>query len=232
MGFADSDGLFRRFARIWFVIVLSLAMVISPYFLKGVLHSGENTSTRSIDIVFGNHFLQGLLFMAAFAMNFGMTFWVSFVAGLVMYRNLHLHTFGQIQSKLFPIYFTIGLLTGVIMLGVTIFQIRSLNKLTYDQETLIGAVAVIVMANVLNKFWLGPVSTSIMMKKHKMEKEENDKNKLDQNLMYRDLKKKFGKIHGMSTLLNLAAMVSNVYVLYWLAISVQDLAEISIKTAA
>jgi len=40
----------------------------------------------------------------------GTSFYVSFIAGIVMFKNLPRQTFGRLQSKLFPLYF--GLLTA------------------------------------------------------------------------------------------------------------------------
>jgi len=88
----------------------------------------------------------------AFSMLLGMQFWVSFVAGeyviyalisissrvpfmcevshviyttplgVVMYTNLPRHTFGYIQSKLFPKYFQISTVLITIVVGTFVWE--------------------------------------------------------------------------------------------------------------
>ncbi|XP_011404217.1 PREDICTED: transmembrane protein 205-like [Amphimedon queenslandica] len=46
--------------------------------------------------------------LGSFSGWFGTQLWVTFFAGLTMYKHLPRHTFGYIQSKLFPKYFLFG----------------------------------------------------------------------------------------------------------------------------
>ncbi|CAM9431647.1 unnamed protein product [Ascophyllum nodosum] len=47
--------------------------------------------------------------MLAFSAWTGSTLWVTFIAGITMFRNMPRQAFGKIQSKLFPAYFQLHL---------------------------------------------------------------------------------------------------------------------------
>ena len=63
-----------------------------------------------------------------FATWFGTQFWVTFVAGIVQFKNLTRQQFGKLQSKLFPIYFLLGCACNTIMLGSLAFGPSGLAK--------------------------------------------------------------------------------------------------------
>lgn len=215
MAFEDKEGLYRRFTRVWHILIILGLLLFAPYLFNS--SSDAISNTKGIQIIFGECFMCGLVFLASFAMNFGMAIWVTFVAGLVMYKNLPVHTFGAIQSKLFPYFFLIGSITGLAMLFVTFLQARTLGALSMDQKLLVIAVGCVAFPYILNGLWFGPVSTEAVLEKHRMEKEEPDETKRNNDPKYKDVRKRFGQIHGIMTIFNLFAMLANTYILYWLS---------------
>jgi hypothetical protein len=59
--------------------------------------------------------LARVLHLLAFSVALGTGFWVTFVAGIVMFNALPRRQFGFIQSKLFPAYFQVGNVCEVFM---------------------------------------------------------------------------------------------------------------------
>ena len=49
--------------------------------------------------------------------NLGMIVYVTFIAGLTMFKNLPRQTFGRLQSKLFPQYFALSVSTVILQLA-------------------------------------------------------------------------------------------------------------------
>jgi len=66
--------------------------------------------------------MNSVVMLFTFASWFGASFWVSFVAGLVMFNNLPRHVFGKLQAKLFPAYFKYSLYMMVACLAATVFD--------------------------------------------------------------------------------------------------------------
>lgn len=185
--------------------------------------SGERAAKQPF--IFGECLTYAILFISAFAFNFGMTLWVTFVAGIVMYKNLPLHTFGHIQSKLFPLYFLIEAVTSFIMLAVAAYSARNHSDLLWEYKVVMGSLTVSFISAVLNGFFVGPRSTAIMFKKHQLEKDISDKLALEENPEYRSLKKEFGKTHGISALLNIIGLGGCCYILYWMSLLIHELAK-------
>ena len=82
-----------------------------------------------------------------------------------------------------------------------------------------AAHTVNLLAVLSNALYFGPLSTTTMFEKHKLEKEEHagdavgpieeDKAvKLRQNKRYVELEKKFSRLHGYSAMANLVALIA------------------------
>ena len=99
------------------VIAIVCALAVSVFLTTNGYSGGDSQSLWRI--------VPRLFHILAFSMWLGTQFWVSFIAGklascvlrvsilifragITMYSNLPRHTFGYIQSKLFPKYFQIG----------------------------------------------------------------------------------------------------------------------------
>ncbi|XP_062183525.1 uncharacterized protein LOC133887553 isoform X1 [Phragmites australis] len=48
-----------------------------------------------------------LAHLLSFATSWGAALWASFIGGIIMLKNLPRHQFGNLQSKMFPAYFTL-----------------------------------------------------------------------------------------------------------------------------
>lgn len=66
--------------------------------------------------------MSNVVMLFTFAAWFGASFWVSFVAGLVMFNNLPRHVFGKLQAKLFPAYFKYSLWMMLVCLAATVVE--------------------------------------------------------------------------------------------------------------
>ncbi|MBN3302219.1 TM205 protein, partial [Amia calva] len=73
--------------------------------------------------------LLHLVFLSTF---WGMQIWVTFISGFVMDNNLNRHTFGYIQSRLFPFYFHMG--SACAFFNLTIFTMYHPSDLLDDRE--------------------------------------------------------------------------------------------------
>ncbi|KAF5908143.1 transmembrane protein, partial [Clarias magur] len=71
--------------------------------------------------------LVKVLHLLFISFTWGMQVWVSFIAGLVLLSKVSLHTFGLVQSKLFPMYFYCLLASNTVSLAIyTVYHPRKL----------------------------------------------------------------------------------------------------------
>jgi len=123
---------------------------------------------------------------------FGQNFYTTVSVGPVSFKTLPRRCFGVLQSKLFPIYFTMQLITTKLMiLTSTCFPALSPQYLN-----------VALVLTYLNRRFLEPKSTDIMFSRYDME----DAGRKDA-VEYKALGKEFGKIHGTSAMLNLISLI-------------------------
>ena len=139
----------------------------------------------------------GFVHMLAFGSWFGTLVWTSFVLGIVAFKNLPRQTFGKLQSKLFPKYFALSTAVPGILLATLYYSTGGMPPL---QE--VRLLAISLVCSLINLVYTEPVATSVMFERYQLE-----------NAAVRDedairvLKKKFGKFHGISSLLNLIVLV-------------------------
>eukprot|EP01119_Soliformovum_irregulare_P000521 TRINITY_DN10362_c0_g1_i1.p2 TRINITY_DN10362_c0_g1~~TRINITY_DN10362_c0_g1_i1.p2 ORF type:complete len:199 (-),score=29.70 TRINITY_DN10362_c0_g1_i1:43-639(-) len=142
----------------------------------------------------------------AYASLFGMLQWVTWIGGIVQFKNLPRQQFGNLQSKLFPWYFRLGVLSNAILL-YTYLQMHPglLSKTRITMELLTDAeqfqlflLATSLIAQLANMLSVGPWSTDVMFQKHKLEKSSNPN-----EAQLAALSRKFNMLHGVSSLLNL-----------------------------
>jgi len=163
--------------------------------------------------------------LLSFASFFGCTMWVTFVAGLVMFRNMPRHAFGRLQAKLFPRYFQFS----IIMVGMCICldlmttKTNTLLKLSKPQQMNLYFIFLTLLVNLLI---IEPKTTAIMFERHIVErrlgtgqevgklKPVDPKKALDPELVA--LSKRFGMMHGISSTLNLATVCLAAWHLCWL----------------
>nr|XP_033779782.1 ras-related protein Rab-3D isoform X1 [Geotrypetes seraphini]XP_033779783.1 ras-related protein Rab-3D isoform X1 [Geotrypetes seraphini]XP_033779784.1 ras-related protein Rab-3D isoform X1 [Geotrypetes seraphini]XP_033779785.1 ras-related protein Rab-3D isoform X1 [Geotrypetes seraphini]XP_033779786.1 ras-related protein Rab-3D isoform X1 [Geotrypetes seraphini] len=135
-----------------------------------------------------------LLFLST---AWGMQVWVTFVAGFVLIRGVSRHTFGLVQSKLFPFYFYAVL--GCSFLNLALYAMYHLRELLSSGETLqISLFFVCMVLAAVNARWFSPTTSKVMLKMQEIEKEhglgmemasandsrQNQKDAADQNFDY------------------------------------------------
>ena len=115
--------------------------------------------------------------------------------------------FGRLQAKLFPIYFTLLAATSVLQAATLALG----PGLARPQAVTLG---VGLAATLLNLVVVEPASTRSMFERYELESlgaAARDEARVAA------LRKEFGKLHGLSSLLNLAAVVTAVAHGAWLA---------------
>ncbi|KAJ7317066.1 hypothetical protein JRQ81_003228 [Phrynocephalus forsythii] len=165
----------------------------------------------------------------------GMEIWVTFIAGFVLIRGVSRHTFGLVQSKLFPFYFyTLLACTAV---NLAIFAAYHPRELLNAGETV--QIAVFFTCLVLaaaNASWFSQVTTNTMFKMQEIEREhglgvevglsaQREAYKLlkEKDAKYRSLRQKFFKFHGLSSLCNLGCVICTGINLAYLALHLNSL---------
>ena len=186
-----------------------------------------------------------VIHLFSFACFYGCSMWVTFVAGLVMFKSLPRHVFGKLQAKLFPKYFQFSILWIIISLGmevVVLYDYHQSPQMNSDMKKLLMPkkqscilFAILVML-LINLYVLEPKTTKIMFKRHVVERKMNTGHevgvtkpapsileaaeKSDVELLA-SLSKEFGKLHGMSASLNLLALIFGTWHLCWLGSLIQ-----------
>lgn len=143
--------------------------------------------------------------LTLWAALFGGHLWHGFIGGPVTFKALPRQTFGLIQSKIFPIYFAAGTIIPAALAGNIAYANGGFN----DLPTLpLSILAVPFVANLINWVYLGPKATKLMFERHAQEKKEGvdahkDKDRISPKI--KAMNKQFAKLHGFSSLLNLAS---------------------------
>jgi len=152
-----------------------------------------------------------LAHLLCFATAWGAALWVTFIGGIIMFKNLPRHQFGNLQSKMFPAYFSmVGVCCGT---SVACFGYLHpwKSSSTVEKYQLVFLLSALFF-NLSNLFVFTPMTVGMMKERHKIEREENigeevgwSKNKetAKVNPKLAAMNKKFGMIHGLSSLANI-----------------------------
>eukprot|EP00164_Ancoracysta_twista_P013516 GFYU01021622.1.p1 GENE.GFYU01021622.1~~GFYU01021622.1.p1 ORF type:complete len:205 (+),score=54.42 GFYU01021622.1:131-745(+) len=156
-----------------------------------------------------------------FAISVGTQFWVTFIAGPVMFMNLPKQTFGHIQGKLFPRYFQFLTLLNIISILDFIFLVKPANSMELSSENMTQlytffATLVFTMTNLLV---VEPATTAVMKLRHKLHRDLGDS--VDDSVEMKNLNKQFGMWHGISSLLNLFNLAGYLFHAYFIAAKLQ-----------
>ncbi|KAF8641020.1 hypothetical protein AX17_000665 [Amanita inopinata Kibby_2008] len=153
------------------------------------------------------------LYMIAYAWMFGMSLWITFFGGIIAYRALPRQQFGTLQHKTFPIYFTISILLSSYMLTYWVFMhpdvMIHIARPTVADVAQAYALLTVLGAQSFNRFVVGPMTSRTMFQRHRLEKEEG-KNYNEPNVssQMKALNRRFGMLHGISSLANLSAVIA------------------------
>jgi hypothetical protein len=126
-----------------------------------------------------------------------------------MFKNLPRQTFGRLQAHLFPAYFSI-LAACLAVQALTLWLTPGVG-LAQKQAVTLGVGLAATLGNLLVA---EPAATASMFKRYAL---ENAGAAARDEGAIAALKKEFGKLHGISSLLNLIALVACVAHGAWLA---------------
>ena len=146
--------------------------------------------------------------LTSWAISLGTMIYVTFFAGIAMFKNLPRQTFGRLQSRLFPLYFSVVASCSVFALSSLYFGPGLLQRQAVTLGTTLGAT-------LLNLFFVEPAATRSMFERYEHENDAGGGKRDEARIAA--LKKDFGKWHGLSSAANLAALVAAVAHGAWLA---------------
>ncbi|GKV40472.1 hypothetical protein SLEP1_g48117 [Rubroshorea leprosula] len=157
-----------------------------------------------------------LAHLLSFSTAWGAALWVTFIGGIIMYKNLPRHQFGNLQSKMFPAYFSmVGICCAISM--VSFGYLHPWKSSSTAEKYQLGFLASALAFNLTNLFVFTPMTIEMMKQRHKVEKEENIGEEIGRskntevakvNPKLAAMNKKFGMIHGLSSLANIMAFGS------------------------
>ncbi|XP_056884818.1 transmembrane protein 205 [Takifugu flavidus] len=176
-----------------------------------------------------------VLHLLVLSFTWGMQVWVTFIAGFVLVQQVTLHTFGLVQSKLFPVYFYCQMGSSVISLALyAVYHPRELLNGHESVQMALYFVALIMAF--LNAQWFGPSVTELMLQKMEIEKSHGLGNQIgwksqreayaklrEQDPKYRGYRNSFGRYHGLSSLCNLVGFLCTTTNLVYLALNLSNI---------
>mmetsp|Transcript_4363 Transcript_4363/g.11486 ORF Transcript_4363/g.11486 Transcript_4363/m.11486 type:complete len:220 (+) Transcript_4363:59-718(+) len=173
--------------------VASVSALAAPQRLKGI---GESLAP---------------LLSLSWGVLFGSQVWVSLVSGITMFRTVPRHTFGKLQSKLFPAYFQLSTICSSLLTIATAALMPS-NRLLHT------CAGLSLASSLVNLVYLEPQTTATMYERHAIERELGIGVSMKDapatvemakaNTELQRLNKKFGMYHGISSLSNLIGLVA------------------------
>ncbi|XP_004595566.1 transmembrane protein 205 [Ochotona princeps] len=180
--------------------------------------------------------LLKVIHLLALSGAWGMQVWVTFASGFLLFRALPRHTFGQVQSKLFPYYFYISVGCAFFNLCV-VAPLRAWEQLTFWETSKLCLLLLSLFLAATNALWLEPRTTAAMRVMHAVEKERGLGGEVagspqgpdlyrqlrDKDPKYKAVRQNFFRLHGMSSLCNLGCLVSNGLCLVGLALGLRSI---------
>ncbi|EIN13652.1 hypothetical protein PUNSTDRAFT_117368 [Punctularia strigosozonata HHB-11173 SS5] len=161
------------------------------------------------------------LYLVLYGWLLGMSLWVTFFGGFIALKALPRHQFGALQHRTFPVYFSVSIALSTILLlmwTTTHPDVLSyIAKPTHVDVAQAYALAFVLVNQTINQLVVGPLTSRTMFQRHKLEKDEgknyNDPAASD---AMKALNRKFGMLHGVSSLCNLGANLALIFHGLWL----------------
>lgn len=190
------------------VAFLAVGVIFSPETF-GSKSDGENSTSKLAIYLKLAHLL-------CYSTAFGTALWVTFIGGIIMFKNLPRHQFGNLQSKMFPAYFSMVGICCAVSVGSFAYLHPWKSSSTAEKYQL-GFLLSAFAFNLANLLVFTPMTIEMMKQRHKVERESNigeevgwSKNvevaKVNPKL--KAMNKKFGMIHGLSSLANIMSFGS------------------------
>ncbi|CAD6252382.1 unnamed protein product [Miscanthus lutarioriparius] len=152
-----------------------------------------------------------LVHVLSFATAWGAGLWVTFIGGIVMFKYLPRHQFGSLQGKMFPAYFM--LISACSAISVAAFAyLHPWKTASTIERYQLGFLISALGCNLSNLLVFTPMTVEMMMKRHKMEKDlgigtevgySKNAEMAKRNPALAAMNRKFGMIHGLSSLANI-----------------------------
>lgn len=106
---------------------------------------------------------------------FGISFWVTFVAGVLLFKYLPRHQFGSVQGKIFPYYFALSLVLTSLALASWVHLEGGLDLLAAiksgnEDGKVVACLGGAALLSALQLLVLGPCVTQAMEARNKKEK--------------------------------------------------------------
>ncbi|KAJ5095664.1 hypothetical protein NUU61_005020 [Penicillium alfredii] len=141
----------------------------------------------------------------------------SFVGGIIAFRALPRPQFASLQTAIFPIYFSMQTALPVVV-GLTASrggQALGLSGLTAPENccSTLLPMATVAVTGLVNLFVLRPLTTNVM-RERKHQETRDGKKSYDAGPHSKEmlaLNKKFGRVHGISSLVNMVSLIATVY---------------------
>ncbi|OQE28675.1 hypothetical protein PENSTE_c003G01505 [Penicillium steckii] len=147
----------------------------------------------------------------------GTQFFQSFVGGIVAFRALPRPQFASLQTAIFPVYFSMQTALPVVV-ALTASrggQALGLSGLVAPENRLntFLPMATVAITGLINMFVLRPLTVNIM-RERKHQETRDGKRSYDPAPHSKEmvaLNKRFGRLHGMSSLVNMVSFIATVY---------------------
>ncbi|CAA3003806.1 transmembrane 205 [Olea europaea subsp. europaea] len=192
-------------------------LTAAAFLAVGAVFSPETFGSKSIGL--HSPMLITLLKLAhllCFSTAFGAALWVTFVGGIIMFKNLPRHQFGNLQSKMFPAYFSMVGVCCAVSMGAFGY-LHPWKTSTTAEKYQIGFLLAAFAFNLTNLFVFTPMTIEMMKQRHKIEREASIGDEIGwtknqevakKNPKLASMNKKFGMIHGLSSLANIISFGS------------------------
>ncbi|GAA97413.1 uncharacterized protein L969DRAFT_94467 [Mixia osmundae IAM 14324] len=152
---------------------------------------------------------------------FGVTVWHTFFNGPIAYKTLPRMQFGNLQSKLFPVYFASASAAAAIALATFIkihpeirSSVWSFSRGPTFQAWTIGAG--VLLPSLLNWAAIGPWVTGIMFERHRLEKREGKAyTDPEPSEEMKTLNSRFITAHSVSSIVNLVVVIALAWHTAW-----------------
>ncbi|EXB59332.1 hypothetical protein L484_001912 [Morus notabilis] len=189
------------------VVFLAVGVIFSPETF-GSKSDGLNSPKLST-------YLK-LAHLLSFSTAWGAALWVTFIGGIILFKNLPRHQFGNLQSKMFPAYFSmVGVCCAI---SVASFgYLHPWKSSDTAEKYQLGFLLSAFAFNLANLFVFTPMTIEMMKQRHKVEREQNIGDEIGWsknvevakvNPKLAAMNKKFGMIHGLSSLANIMSFGS------------------------
>uniref|UniRef100_A0A0D9XV90 TMEM205-like domain-containing protein n=1 Tax=Leersia perrieri TaxID=77586 RepID=A0A0D9XV90_9ORYZ len=170
-----------------------------------------------------------LAHILCFATAWGAALWVTFIGGIVMFKYLPRHQFGSLQGKMFPAYFM--LISACSAISVAAFAyLHPWKTASTIERYQLGFLLAALGFDLSNLLVFTPMTIEMMMRRHKMEKDlgigsevgfSKNTEVAKKSPALAAMNKKFGMIHGLSSLANIMAFGSLAMHSWYLASKLQ-----------